>query len=119
GALCGSEAGEVAARQRQPLHAVTADVSAAWTEAWRRRFVNLSESGVRGIGAGYGPNHISGISHDCSPDGTVRRTHCDGVGVNKDAFVLRRIHRLVGLYVYIALPVALGVEDEPCPSLRL
>src|SRR5262249_2238162 len=107
-ALSSIEASEVPARQRHPIHTVAADISTAWTEARRRRLVNFRESGVRGIGAGHDSNHISGISHDCSPDGTVRRTNRDGVGVDQDTLVLRRINGLVGLHIPIALAVAVG-----------
>jgi hypothetical protein len=48
-------------------------------------------------------------------DGTDR----DAVEARVDPFVLRRVDWFVGLDPWVLLAVAVGVEDERCPSLRL
>ena len=54
-----------------------------------------------------------------SPDGTVSRTIGDGVEAEPDALVLAGIVRLVGLHIGVPLAVAVGVDDERRPALRL
>src|SRR5439155_10383206 len=51
-------------------------------------------------------------------DRPVGRADGDAVETGDDALVLRRIDRLVGLDVVVALAVAVGVENERRPTLR-
>ena len=56
---------------------------------------------------------------DGAPDRAVDRARHHGVEARVDALVLGRIDRLVRLDVGVALAVAVGVEDERRPALRL
>ena len=60
-----------------------------------------------------------GNPSDGAPDRAVHRTDGDAVESRRDALVLRRIDRLIGLDPFVALAVAVGVEDERRPALRL
>ena len=61
----------------------------------------------------------AGIAQHGAPDRAVRRADGDAVEVHRDPLVLGRIDRLVGLDIGVALAVAVGVEDERRPALRL
>ena len=59
-----------------------------------------------------------GIAERRTPDRAVGRRRY-GVEPGVDAMILRRIDRLVRLRVFVALAVAVRVEDERRPALRL
>src|SRR5262249_43299942 len=57
-------------------------------------------------------------SENCAPNGSIRWTWRHGVKGPGDAFIFGRIDGLIGFDVIIALAIAIGVEDERCPTLR-
>src|SRR5262249_17417895 len=125
-ALAPVEAGEMSACQWHPDNAVAIDVHTARPVAIHgsfglvpRHLVDFRQSGCRRVVAGIHPDHRSGKSQDRSPDGTVHRVHTDAVVARYDPFVFCWVNGLVGLYVFVALAVAVGIEDERRPTLRL
>ncbi len=122
-ALAPVEAADVAAGQRDPHHALAVDVAAARSEAGRWDVVDLRERGFRRVRAGRNPDHgPTACEHaDGEPDRSVDRArrHCIGARSTGDAHVLVGIHRLARLGRLVALAVAVGVEHERGPALRL
>ena len=118
-ALAPVEAAEMAARERAPR---------------RRRSCRCRRRGCRKPGSGtlidFGQagrrveaqeGRRAAEYADRVPDRAVHRArhHRIGPGARHDALVLGRIGRLVGLDELVALAVAVGVEDERRPALRL
>src|SRR5262249_62120615 len=66
-ALSSVEACEMAARQRDPVHAVCGNITAARPEARRRWFVNFGQRRVGRVRTRHNPNDITGVSHHGSP----------------------------------------------------
>src|SRR5262249_35693195 len=60
-----------------------------------------------------------GISHHGSPDSAVGWAEAHGIDVHQDALVLRGIDRLIGSDKSVPFTVAVSVDDEWRPSLRL
>ena len=120
-ALAPVEAADVAAAQRRPHDALLVDVGAADAEVRLRHVVDLRERGRRRIRSRSEPHDRRGAAEhaDGAPDRAVDRARHHGVEAAGDALVLGRIDRLVGLDVVVALAVAVGVEDERRPPLRL
>ena len=118
-ALAAVEAAQMAARERHPHDALRVDVAAADAEAGRRDVIDLGERGLRRILSQDDANDRAGVAAVRTPDRSVHRARHDRVEAGLDALVLRRIDGLIGLDVRVALAVAVRVEDERRPSLRL
>ena len=118
-ALAPVEAAEVAARQRHPHDALAVDVGAADAEARHRHVVDLRERRLRRIRSRNEPHDSARIGPERAPDRAVHRTRHHGVEARDDPLVLGGIDRLIRLDVLVALAVAVGVEDERRPALRL
>src|SRR5262249_61979006 len=56
---------------------------------------------------------------DRSPDGAVSWIDGDAIKGRSNPLVLRGVEGLIGLDVVVALSVAIGVDDERGPTLRL
>ena len=117
-ALAPIEAAEMAARERRPDDALLVDVGAADAEARQRNVVDLRERRLRGIRPRNDAHDRARESPHGTPDRAVGRTRHHGVEAGHDPLVFRRIHRLIGLDVLVALAVAVGVEDQRRPALR-
>ena len=118
-ALAPVEAADMAACERHPHHALAVDIAAARAEARHRYVVDFRQRGFRRVGAGSEPHDRAGAGAQRPPDRSVDRVRHDRVEHLGDALVLGRIQRLVGLDILVALAVAVGVEDERRPALRL
>ena len=98
--------------QNTPLRSMSAPRAAI---ARHRRRIDLGELRLRieahGIAAA---TDSSDCPHTVPSSGL---TH-DAVEADRDALVLRRIDRLIGLDPFVALAVAVGVEHERRPALR-
>src|SRR5690242_21445032 len=70
------------------------------------------------MAAGNETQNATRVAERRSPDRSVGR-RCHGIEAGADAMVLARIDGLVRLGVFAALAVAVGVEDQRGPSLRL
>src|SRR5262249_59479753 len=105
-ALAAVEAADVAARERHPDDALAVDVAAARTEAGQRDVVDFRKRGLRRVGAGIEPYDRAGARAQRTPDRAVDRVRHHRVEHLRDALVLGRIDRLVGLDVVVALAVA-------------
>src|SRR5581483_13608 len=124
-ALAAIEAGELAARQRGPDHALAVDVDAARTIGALRRLVDLGQRGLRRVRARQQPDDVARLVeareadiHRLAPDRIVDRARLHAVERRQHALVLGRIDRLVGLDPGVALAVAVGVDDQRRPALR-
>ena len=117
-ALAAIEARHVAAGERRPEHAVAIDVAAARRVAGHRRFVHFRERRLRRIGSGVQPHDGAGKSEHAAPDRSIGRGR-DRIEAAAVPPVLRRIQRLIRLDVPVALAVAVGIDHERRPSLRL
>src|SRR6185295_179731 len=117
-ALAAVEADQAAVRGRAPGDAILVDVAAADAVAFLRHVVDLRQAGCRIEAQEAG---VAGEHADRVPDRAVGRIghHRIGTGAGHDALVLGRIVRLVGLDELVALAVAVAVEDERRPALRL
>src|SRR5262245_17864468 len=120
------EAGEMSTRQGGPKNAVSIDVSAARSVAVYRsfglvpwNFKNFCQGCRRWIVAGTHADDRAGEAEHGAPDGAVHRAKPDAVVTCDDPLVFCRIDRLVWLDVFVALAVAIGIEDERSPTLRL
>src|SRR3984893_967163 len=119
-AFAAVEARHVAARQRHPDHAFAVDVHAARAVTGRGNLVDLRKRRGRGVGAGAHADDRAREGEHRAPDRAVHRIDADAVERSNDALILRRIDRLVRLGIaFVALAVAVGVEDERRPALRL
>ena len=124
-ALAAIEARKVPARQRRPDDAVAVDVHATRREAMDgrsrivdRRLVHFRQRRLRRVRTRVQPDDRAGEAERRSPDRTIGRRR-DGIEAAAEALVLRGIDRLIGLHVGVAPAVAVGVDDERGPSLRL
>src|SRR5262249_30449499 len=119
-ALAPVKAAHVAARKRDPHHALAVDIAAARTETGQRHIVDFRERGLRRIGAGIKPHDRARARSRAqrAPDRAVDRARHHRVEHLADALVLSGIDRVVGPHILVALAVAVGVEDERGPSLR-
>ena len=116
-ALASVEAGDVAARQRHPRHALAVDIEPAHSVSGRRNLVDFRQRGLLGIRSRLYADYPPGVADVRPPDGTVRRAVRDAVEAEPDPLVLGGIFRLVGLDVRVSPAVAVGVDDERCPAL--
>ena len=83
-----------------------------------RRLVDFGQRGVGRIRSRVQPNHGARESELRAPHRSVGRGR-HRVERAAEALVLRRIERLIGLDVLVTPAVAVGVEDERRPALRL
>src|SRR5262249_53816400 len=113
------ETAEMTARQRYPEHAVGIDIAAARPEAGRWHLIELGECGVGRIVARRNQNGPAGIAQHAAPHCSVSGADRHAVVVHRDALVLSRIDRLIGLDPVVPPAIAVGVEDEWRPALRL
>src|SRR6478736_2782240 len=117
------EAAEVPAAERNPDHAFGVDITTANAEIGFWHVVDLGKRGGRRVRAGVEPHHRGPAAEhaDRAPDRAVDRARHHRVesGSAGDALVLGRIDGLVRLDVIVALAVAVGVQDERGPTLRL
>src|SRR5215470_3316846 len=125
-ALAAIETREVAAGERRPNDTIARDIQSAWRESLNRRFrivprqlVHFSERGLGGIRSGSDSDDRTGETEDRSPNGAIGRTHSHAIERTRDPLVLRRIDRLIRLDVCVAFTVAVGIQNESRPSLRL
>src|SRR5262245_61214381 len=119
------KAGKMAARERRPHNTITGDIESARRETLNRgfrivpgQFVDFGECGLGRIGSGSDPNDGARETEDRSPDTPVCRVDCYTIERTGDSLVFRRIDRLIGFDVCVALAVAIGVENEGRPALR-
>ena len=117
-ALAPIKTAQVTARQRHPHDALAVDVAAARPETRQRYIVDFCERGLRRIASGNKPHDCTRIAPESTPNRAVHRIWHNSVETSNDAFVFGWIHRLIRLYVLVALAVAVGVEDKRCPALR-
>ncbi len=119
-AFAAVEARHVAARQRHPDHAFAVDVHAARAVTGRGDLVDLRKRRGWGVGAGAHADDRTREGEHRAPDRAVHRIDADAVERSNDALILHRIDRLVRLDIaFVAPAVAVGVEDERRPALRL
>ena len=114
------------ARQHRPDDSVAVDVHAARGEplggrlrAVPRHFVDLGQRRRRRVRAGNQADKRSRHTEDRSPNRAIDRTRRHPIERRIDPLVLRGIDRLVWLYVRVSLAVAVRVENEGRPALRL
>ena len=78
---------------------------------------------MTGVSDGFGPSckahDVPGEARIRPPDGPISRTIGDAVEPEPTPLVLAGIVRLVGLYIGVPLSVAVGIDDERRPALRL
>src|SRR5262249_16989869 len=110
------EAAEMAAGKRDPHHTLGINVAAARTEARQRYVVNFGQLGLR-----VEPQYARPASEntDGVPDRTVGRMWHHRVTAAEYPHVFVRVHLLSRLGVIVELAVAIGVEHERRPALRL
>src|SRR6266571_8255177 len=118
-ALAAVETGEMAARERCPHHAFAVDVHSARRIAGERRLEHLGERGLRRIRSRIDADDEARIAEHRSPDRAVDRARGEPVETGHDALVLLRIDRIVRPDVVVAPAVAVGVQNERGPALRL
>ena len=118
-ALAPVEAADVAARERHPHHALAVDVGAAHAEARHRHVVDFRQRGLRRVRSRERSARSRRGCRAATPRSSRRPGSASRRRSRRDALVLRRIERLVGLDVVVALAVAVGVEHERRPALRL
>ncbi len=112
------EHAHVAARERDPDAALLVDVAAARAEARQRDVVLLGERLVRVLGR-VDANDRARVAAQGAPHRAVGRARHHRIEGRADAHVLAGLLRLAGLGVLVALAVAVGVENERGPALRL
>src|SRR5207249_4898669 len=83
-----------------------------------RRLVYLRQRSLRRVLPRVQPDDGAREAQHRSPDRTVR-SRGDGVEGAAETLVLGGIERLVGLHIGIPLAIAVGVDDERGPPLRL
>ena len=82
-------------------------------------FVVLGEGRVGRIASRNEAYDAAGHTERGSPNGAINRTRANAIEWYIDPLVLCRIHRLIDIYKRVTLAVAVGVEDERSPTLRL
>src|SRR5512138_2623372 len=100
----------MAARQRDPVHAIAIDVATTRPEARCRRFVYFGERRVCRIRPWHDAHNRSTVADDCPPDRAIGWTDGNRIGVDRNARVFRRIGWLTRLDVCVALAVAIGID---------
>src|SRR5262245_60632459 len=118
-ALATIEAGEMAACQRRPEHAVAIEVTAARPISRQRWLVDFGECGVRRIRSWVEAHDVPGDSQRRPPDGPIDRIHGHAVYGRHDPLVLYRLDRLIRLNILVPLAVTVGVEAECRPVWRV
>src|SRR6266513_1546059 len=118
-ALAPVETREMSARERRPDDAFAIDVHAARRIAGERRLEHFRERRLRRIRSRIHANDETGVTEHRSPDGAVNRARGESVETGHDALVLLRIYRIVRPHVIVAPAVAVGVQNERGPALRL
>ena len=119
-ALAAVERPEMPAGERGPRDALTVDVATARRVTRQRDLVDFRERRFRRVRAGIDPHDRAGEAGHGAPDRAIHRRGRNRVEADADALVLGRVDRLVGLHIaLVALAVAVGVEDERRPALRL
>src|SRR5258705_7708023 len=113
-ALAAVEGAEMTARQRHIGYAVAVDVVAARSEAWERRLVDFRQPGL-----GIKTENVARIAKHRAPYRAVGRVHTDPVKGGSEPLILGGIDGLIRLHVFIDLAVAVGVDDDREPALRL
>src|SRR5215470_17423394 len=88
-----------------------------WIVPWQ--FVDFRKSCCRGIGSRVQPDYGTRKTQYRSPDRSIRRADGDTVESSIDSLVFSSINGLVRLHIFVALSVAVGIEDERRPALRL
>src|SRR5688572_7962361 len=115
----------MSARRPDPDDAFAIDVHAARRigghrlAIFHRQLVVLRQRRLRWIRARNEARDGAREARHRAPDRTVNRTWSHAVVWRADPFVLGGIDRLIRLHVRVALAVAVRVEDERRPSLRL
>ena len=117
-ALAAVEHAHVAARQRDPNAALLVDVAAARAEARQRHVVLFGQRLVRVLGR-IDAHDGAGVAAQRAPHRAVGRARHHRIEGRADAHVLARLLRLAGLGVLVTLAVAVGVEHQRGPALRL
>src|SRR6267142_1750368 len=112
------EYAHVAARERDPHAPLLVDIAAARAEAGQRDVVLLGQRFVRILGR-IDAHDGARAAAQRAPHRTVNRARHYRVEGRTDAHVLGRIHRLARLGVLVAHAVAVGVEHQRGPALRL
>src|SRR5438477_443365 len=112
-------------RWDRPDDAVGVNVEASRREALDaglrvvpRQLVPFRQSGSGRVRARVQPDDGAGEAEHRAPDGAVGGTHGNAIKGGRYAFVLRRIDRLIGLHIIVALAVAVGIENQRRPALR-
>src|SRR6185503_11338995 len=125
-ALATVEARKLTAREHGPDDAVGIDVHAARREALRRRFrvvprhlVVLGERRVGRVRTRHDADDGTRHPEYRAPHRSIRWTRRHAVEAALDPLVLRRVDWIVDADKRIALAVAVGVEHERGPALRL
>src|SRR5207245_2884457 len=118
-ALSAVEARDVAARERHPRDAAAVDVESAHAVAGRWDSVDFRQRRRRRVGARLKPQDVARVPDVRSPDRAVDRVVGDAVEAEPDTLVLVWIVRLIRLDPGVALAVAVRVDDERRPALRL
>src|SRR5262245_38363752 len=117
-ALAPVETRQVAARRRRPYHAVLVDVTATDTEARQGHVVDFRQASF-----GHKTQDRRGATEhaDSIPNRAVHRArhHSIGPRTGDNPLVFGRVERLIRLDVFVALAIAVGIEDEGGPTLGL
>src|SRR5262249_35491647 len=117
------EAAEMATAERDPDYALGVDVAAADAVIGFWHVVDFRQRGGRRVRSRIDPHHrgLPAEHADGAPDRTVdwvRHPRIEARATG-DAFVLGGIDRLIGLDIVVTFAVAIGVEHERGPALRL
>ena len=114
------------AREHGPHHAVGRKIDAARAVALIGRQVDFCERGLRRVRARHQTDDVARLVHPretdvhrLAPDRIVDRARLDAIERRHHPLVLGGVERLVGLDVLVAFAVAVGVEDDWGPTLRL
>ena len=109
----------MSARERRPHDALAIDVHAARRIAGERRLEHFGEGGLRRIRSQIQADDVARVSQHRAPDRAVDRARGEPVEAGHDALVLLRVDRIVRPHVIVAPAVAVGVQNERGPALRL
>ena len=120
------EAREVAARERRPHNTIQIEIDAARAVSLIGRYVHFGQSRLRRVWTRHEAQDIARLVHAreadihrLAPDRIVNRTRLNTVKSGHHAFILRRIERLICFDVGIAFAVAVRINNERRPTLRL
>jgi hypothetical protein len=125
-ALRAVEARHVAAREHRPHHTVGGEVEPARSVALVGRQEQLRERGLTRVRSRNEVDDVAGLIepgesdvHRLAPDGVVDGARLNPVEGSHNALVLGGVEWLIGLHIGVALAVAVGVDDDRRPALRL